>query len=91
VDKEAKKPAKQPGIFLLMHKPAPSSVPLANPSLFASLSKPLTNSLILLFFGPRIQIIKMSSMMSQRRIKFVFVGNVGEALEEAFGKDVVEK
>ena len=29
--------------------------------------------------------------MSQRRIKFVFVGNIGEALEEAFRKDVVEE
>jgi len=60
-DKEAReaaeKPAEQPEIFLSMHKPAPPSVPLANPPPSASLSKlhsSSTNSLILLFVGPRI-------------------------------------
>ena len=94
MDKEAQKvankPAKQPEIFLSMHKPAPSSVP----SPFASLSKlhsSPTNSLILLFVGPCIQVVKKSSTMSQRRIKFVFVWDVGETLEEGCSSGMKEE
>ena len=43
VDKEAweaaEKPAKQPEIFLSTHKPAPPSVPLANPSPYANFAR----------------------------------------------------
>jgi len=54
-----------------------------------------TKSLILLFIGlPGIQILRIVKCDIQKEMKsgivFVFVGNVGEALEEVFGKDVVE-
>ena len=44
-----------------------------------------------LFVGPPgFWILKMSSTMFQTEIKSTFARNVGEALEEAFGKDVVQ-
>jgi len=44
-----------------------------------------------LFVGPPgFGILKMSSTMFQTKVKSTFVRNVGEVLEEAFGKDVVQ-
>jgi len=94
VDKEAQevadKPAKQPEIFLSIHKPALFSVPSPSASLSKLHSLP-TNSLILLFVGPHIQVVKKSSAMSQRRIKFVFVWDIGETLEEGCSSEMKEE
>ena len=94
VDKEAQeaadKPAKQPKIFLSMHKPAPSSVPSLSASLSKLHSSP-TNNLILLFVRPHIQVVKKSSAMSQRRIKFAFVQDIGETLEEGCSLGIKEE